>query len=292
MLRSAAVKTARAVLPGSLYARLRDERDRRERRREIRYPPAVGIDLRPLERLRALSPEQLTDAAYLEHEVLPALGLNDEHLEEFPRELDRFTGTGLRFWQYPSQYAPYLVEVARHRPRSYLEIGVRHGGTFALTTEYLARLAPLSHAFGIDILASPGAQAYARSRPHVRVARMDSNGRRFALALRRHGPFDLALIDGDHDADPVRRDFERVQPHARMLAFHDIANPDMPGLRKVWDELKASQGDRYEFHEFVAQYDDVLTRMGRPYLGLGLAVDRGWSASRTGVTNGGGSSRK
>ena len=169
---------------------------------------------------------------------------------------------------------------------------MRHGGTFALTVEYMARVAPLRHAFGIDILASPGAAAYARTRPEVRVAKLDSTGRRFALALRRHGPFDLALIDGDHDAEPVRRDFERVRPHARMLAFHDIANPDMPGLRLVWDELRRDHADRYEFHEFVAQYDEVLDRMGRPYLGLGLAVDRAWSAARTGVTSGAGSSRK
>jgi hypothetical protein len=34
------------------------------------------------------------------------------------------------------------VELASHRVENYLEIGVRHGGTFVITVEYLSRFHP------------------------------------------------------------------------------------------------------------------------------------------------------
>ncbi|MCU1283438.1 MAG: hypothetical protein JWM53_6984 [bacterium] len=75
--------------------------------------------------------EQRSDVASL----LCELGLNDEGLSELPPELHAQCG-GLRIWQYPTQFAPYLAQLARLRVRSYLEI-VRHGGSFVATAEYL-----------------------------------------------------------------------------------------------------------------------------------------------------------
>jgi hypothetical protein len=50
-----------------------------------------------------------------------------------------------------------------------------------------------------------------------------------------------------------------------MLAFHDIANRDWPGVSVVWEEIK-SAGDHQCF-ELTEQYGDL-----GPYMGIGLAV--------------------
>jgi hypothetical protein len=89
--------------------------------------------------LRNENIKKLRSAAYLENELLPLLGLNNENFHEFPHSLAPCSGHGLKIWQYPNQLAHYLSSLADKDIRSYLEIGVRHGGTFILTVEYLSR---------------------------------------------------------------------------------------------------------------------------------------------------------
>ena len=72
-------------------------------------PPARDLDVVPLSLLRTTDAAELRDPARLEREILPALGLNDEILEEFPEQLYPYCGRGLRHWQYPNQFGPYLA---------------------------------------------------------------------------------------------------------------------------------------------------------------------------------------
>jgi len=65
-----------------------------------------------------------------------------------PDELYQFCGRGLHYWQYPNQFSKYLVRLSQFKVESYLEIGVRHGGTFVITVEYLSRFHPLKCAIG------------------------------------------------------------------------------------------------------------------------------------------------
>ena len=77
-------------------------------------------------------------------QLLCRLGLNNEHLYEFPRELALCYGHGLRMFQYPVQLAPYLAWLALHAQavHSYVEIGPRWGGTFIVVAEVLRRANP------------------------------------------------------------------------------------------------------------------------------------------------------
>src|SRR5690348_6713073 len=61
-----------------------------------------------IEKMRSLTPQQSSDVHFLENEFIPALGLNDEMLQEQPRELSAYFGRGLHLWQYPNQLARYL----------------------------------------------------------------------------------------------------------------------------------------------------------------------------------------
>lgn len=58
------------------------------------------------------------------------------------------------------------------------------------------------------------------------------------------GPFDLVLIDGEHDDDSVARDIDsalRVLAPGGLLAFHDYPDPGWPGVRRAVDR-RAGEG--------------------------------------------------
>ena len=69
---------------------------------------------RAQELIRTLPSQRLFDRDYLEHELIPALGLNNEQLHEQPQALAPHFGKGLHLWQYPNQLSGYLVWMARH----------------------------------------------------------------------------------------------------------------------------------------------------------------------------------
>src|SRR5438128_4869419 len=133
------------------------------------------IDAAPLERIEREDPERLLDADYLAEELLPSMGLNGTSPHLFPEHLAPHLGRGTHHFQLPIQFAPYLAEAARHDVRSYLEIGVEHGGTFAITVEVMRRFHPLRRAVAVDLGPIPRLIArYRRRRPEVEFAAVNS----------------------------------------------------------------------------------------------------------------------
>ena len=159
---------------------------------------------------------------------------------------------------------------ARHGVRRYMEIGVRHGGSFTATVEYLSRVGELEEAVAIDIDAIPALLPYPLDQPSVRLMQADTGTERFAAWTRRHPGFDLAFIDGLHSYEGCRRDFETMRPRARMIALHDISNHIEPEVGRVWADIRRDYADEYDFHEFTAQYNES----GPPDMGIGLAIQR------------------
>jgi len=237
--------------------------------------PLQEIDLAVIRLILGCDLARLHDESYLERELLPALGLNGENLDELPSHLHAATAHGLRFWQYPVQFAPYLVHLASLAPRSYLEIGVRHGGTFVLTTEYLGRVTGLGRSVAVDLGAPPTILGYVSKGPGRTFLQLNSRAPDFTAFLCREGPFDVVFIDGDHSPEGVRRDVETVTPYARALVLHDIVSDVYPGPGAVWREMRAEQQDHYVFTEFVTQYDEVVERTGKRWMGIGVAVRLG-----------------
>jgi Methyltransferase domain len=262
----------KAVLPDAMVRRIQAKLSMRAAERQ---QPSQPIDLSRIGLIHNAPFEQLSDPTYLENDLLPRLGLNGEEPETFPRSLHPYLGFGLLHWQYPNQFAKYLVELSRHGIESYLELGVRHGGTFVITVEYLSRFKPVRRALGVDLVAVPELKRYASTRPGVTVRRADSHSDAFRRLVEAEGPFDLALIDGDHSERGCRRDFETVRDNARNIAFHDVDSPSTaPGVVKVWQQAKRDHADRFDFLEFTDQYEEVEREHGVRYLGLGLAIAR------------------
>ncbi|HEX8104362.1 MAG TPA: class I SAM-dependent methyltransferase [Solirubrobacteraceae bacterium] len=260
----AAERVARRVLPDAVLRRV-------ARRMGVRLPEP--IDTEPLALLREAPAESLADAAYLERELLPHLGLIDDP-GVFPAALQPHLGRGLRHYQYPVQFAPYLALLARHPIRSYLEVGVLHGGTFLITAEYLRRVHGLERATAVDIEPVPTLQAYAAEHPWAAFELVDSRTPRFRALLAEAGTYDLVLIDGNHSYEGCRSDVDAVAPHANVMVLHDIVDDASPGVRQVWAELREREAETYEFVELTAQYPEVRDRIGASVLGIGVAIRR------------------
>ena len=171
--------------------------------------------------------------------------------------------------QYPNQFAPYLHFLSSLDVDSYIEIGCRFGGTFLLTVEYLSRFRTLGTAVAVDIAPSPVEYACLSDRLTCEFVLADSSTDEFRRYLGDTN-FTLAFIDGDHSYEGVRRDYLLMRERAKVLVFHDVASSSVPGVGRLWREVK-SEGD-FEIHEFIQQYPDVRARGGGRFFGIGVAV--------------------
>jgi hypothetical protein len=175
------------------------------------------------------------------------------------------TRSGERAVQDENEFAQYLDLVKRLNVRRYLEIGCRHGDTFFAVMQTIG-----SGGYGMAI----DLPRTNRSRDSARAAVMElrENGieadvkfgnshfgvmREFAT---NKGPFDLALIDGDHRYEGVKQDWDDYRHLAPVIALHDIAAPDghtsegnLIGVPKFWGELRPL----YRHEEYVTQGSDM-----------------------------------
>lgn len=223
-----------------------------------------AIDLDRLSLIRAQTPEFLQHAGNVE-QLLPRLGLNDEGVSEFPSVLHPYCGEGLLVWQFPCQFGPYLARLASLGVKSYLELGIRHGGSFVATVEILDRCSPLEYAMGVDIIDCVSMAAYNALNTRATFQCVNTQGHAFAALMRELNTVDLVFIDSHHQADQCRREFQSLSTHANMIALHDISNRGCPGIGEVWREIEAS-GD-WHCESFTEQYDNT-----GPYMGIGLAI--------------------
>lgn len=243
-----------------------------------------GLDLSMIDKIRNAPESTLKDPIKLETELLPQLGLNNEVICEFPEGLHPFCGKGLFHWQYPNQFSKYLVHLSQYKIESYIEIGVRHGGTFIITLEYLSRFNGIKKALGVDLADNVSLPIYRDEyRKEVEFWQSDSHHLRFKKFIReKSGGYNLALIDGEHTYWGCRKDFELLKDYANILVFHDISNSAVPEVRDFWVELKHNCSDEFNFYEFTDQYQSIVDK-GSYYLGIGVMVDKGYDFMANGV---------
>lgn len=235
--------------------------------------PTKELEVQRIKLIRESSEANLKNQIYLEN-LLCKLGLNDEELFNFPKELYSYCGNGLNSWQYPSQFSKYLIKLSEYGITSYLEIGAKHGGTFIITVEYLQKFNQINKSFAIDLFPIKGLMDYKRFNPHAKALIINSRTIDFKNFIIKKGPFDLVLIDGDHSYEGCLSDFEIMKNHAKMLAFHDIVGMGVPGVMQVWQEVKLKYNGEFEFYEFIDQYSEVFNETKKTWLGIGLAIKK------------------
>lgn len=137
--------------------------------------------------------------------------------------------------------------------RRYLEVGACHGDTFH---EVMTALPAGSFGVAVDMPQGPWGKRESetclrravedlRARgydAHVVIGNSQADWVKQIVTTR--GPYDAALIDGDHRYAGVKADWESYGPLARIVAFHDI---DGDGQRsgkhevevpRLWREIK------------------------------------------------------
>ena len=227
------------------------------------------------ERLEIIKNAPLEDLQKVDSliEILKKCGLNNEFIHEFPQQLYNYAGQGLHSWQYPVQFAQYLIQLSKLPISNYLEIGVRHGGSFLITVEYLKRFnANFNKAIGIDIDYSKILDNYVQDNDLIDYIIMDSQSTEFTQLIDKLD-IDLALIDGDHNLAPCKSDFITLKNKAKFIGFHDICSVVCPGVCATWMYAKSTCKNSVAY-EFIEQYDEVIKRTSNSYLGLGLLVQK------------------
>ena len=214
--------------------------------------------------------QNLKDTDYLSN-LIVKLGFNTEVLNEQP-QIVKDNGGGLLIWQYPNQFSKYLALLQKYKIQSYIEIGCRWGGTFVLTNEYLKKFNHMVQSIAIDIIDSPVLK-YCMQNKNTHFFRVNSSQPEFANYMQMN-KFDLVFIDGDHSYEGVKNDYLISQNSGNIFVFHDIVNDVCPGVIQFWNELKTNEANKYDFFEFVEQYDEVFQSTNKQFLGIGVAIKK------------------
>jgi len=219
--------------------------------------------------IREAALDNLRSASWLEHELLPQLGLHGLAREYLPKDLGPHCNAGLQSYQAPNQFSKYLAHLATRKISNYLELGAHMGGTFIITIEYLSRFsdAPV-HGMAIDQSILPPLRAYQEMRGNVDLLSSPTNDQNVAKLIRRRF-WDLALIDADHTEAGCSADFALMRDNAKLVAFHDIYNDVCPYVEVVWKRLLRVVPRRCTW-EFSEQYVEMLRTRNQRLFGIGL----------------------
>ena len=186
-------------------------------------------------------------------------------------------GTGFTTWQTArsacrnganqkwSELSRLLHIVRTLRPIRVLEIGIDRGGTMALWSHIAA---PNAHLIGLDTKISPEAEFRIRARlgmgQSLHLIQADSHSpasKQQVLDTLNGSKLDFLFIDGDHEYEGVKQDWENYSPLVRgggVVAFHDIVPDyesrfgrktryDSGGVHQLWGQIKS----RCPHQEFV-----------------------------------------
>ena len=165
--------------------------------------------------------------------------------------------------QYQEEIQGFIKLLLAEGCRSYLEIGCRYGDTLHAVGLALPKGSRL---VALDLPGSKSGQlkkgghqdsgeylerACADLRKQGRDAHCilaNSQDPSAVKAVKALGPFDAILIDGDHTAEGVTKDWGNYGPMGRLVAFHDIAGTGKwaKQIRPIWESVR---GDKWE--EFI-----------------------------------------
>jgi predicted O-methyltransferase YrrM len=180
--------------------------------------------------------------------------------------------------QVRSELLEFASLIQDQRPKAFLEIGTRNGGTFFV----LCRLAdPQAIVISLDLPGGrfgggytffqiPVMRRMKKARQKLHLFRADSHSIETQIRVTRalQGvQLDLLFIDGDHTYHGVRRDFQMYSPLVKpggIVAFHDIVQVPDAGVEvaRFWNEIKPG----YRHREIIEDRQQGWGGIGVLYL--------------------------
>lgn len=191
-------------------------------------------------------------------DIICNFGLNPD--PRYPNYFDRygvpnyytkcFCDGELMLWQKPNELSRTIYHlITKYTIDSFLEIGTYKAATFLVMREFLKIKNPNLISMTID--------PYARIHPNVLST--------FDIHLKRntindiHEKFDLIFIDGNHTYNYVRNDYEQsLRLNPKLIMFHDIIGDPCPDVKRLWEEVKHTHKNYYEFTDL------------QPVMGIGI----------------------
>jgi len=165
--------------------------------------------------------------------------------------VDYFLRILKEYKHYPSTYWPLDLQtimqdvyelatlsfwIKNEGVEKYLEIGVASGGLM----HYFINVMGLE-AHGIDTTLQPTLMVD----PSL-IYVGDSGDEQTIEWAKNNGPYDMVVIDGDHNYEGVKMDWENYGNMAtKMVVFHDIFQDVWPGPRQLWNQIA---GDKLEIN--------------------------------------------
>jgi cephalosporin hydroxylase len=244
----------------------------KERKRRKMFSKSISNVDNFVEEFRAIPDDLIVDESYMEKFIIEKVGLNNENLSEQPVELVSYYGKGLYIWQYPKQFAKYIIWLMKNAKNceSYLEVGCRWGGTFIVICEVLRRVNPdFKYAIAVDLIAkTPFVERYSEilEKEGIEIIYFQgfSTSNDFADLISRKKP-DISFIDGDHSCFGAMQDHMLVREYSKIIIHHDISSDACPQTTFLWKSLKILETTRNSI-EFTDQYQSV----NGCFLGIGV----------------------
>lgn len=170
---------------------------------------------------------------------------------------------GYHLQQNPIEFAKFLTYVQERgaKIKNYLEIGSASGGFIRCIHERIG--------FDFGVMIDDGNYQALMQEENIKdfknkISRhiMDSHCPMAKEILRnRQTKYDLIWIDGDHSYEGVMQDIELVLPYAdfnTLICFHDIDCPHVPGVKKAYQEILATN-KLVEVAKFIEYPNDALS---------------------------------
>jgi hypothetical protein len=177
-----------------------------------------------------------------------------------------FSRSGNIIPQREDEFGAFMDLLKGEKITSYLEIGARYGDAFY---NVVRMLPPGSKAVAVDLPGGPWGRSDSKRVLEECIADLrdlgyaaeaifgDSTAASTREKVMKLGPYDAAMIDGDHHFEVCKLDWINYSPMARIVAFHDIdgwehyeratgAPIEVPW---VWEEVKHN----HRFREIVGQ---------------------------------------
>jgi SAM-dependent methyltransferase len=148
-----------------------------------------------------------------------------------------YMNPGAGLFQIPMQLAQVLVYLSDKQIRTYAEVGIYRGWTFAFITAYLDRFTSIERSIAID--SEDVFTTFFHVREHYPIEFVQGTS-----AALEGQPFDLVFIDADHSYGPTRQDYLSLGRFGRFCMFHDIDDFQVEHygggetVKRLWGELR------------------------------------------------------